>query len=183
MNAIETVQIGDDMPRLGTVAPDTSWGDVRGVVVSWVAGPRRGKTEFIDLGPVLFTYKIYQPLRADRDLFRTVHLIDGGAALAWGAEDAIDLAATTVERLAEEVMQADDFSEWLKRNGLTFEAAAASLGISRRLVAYYASGGKEVPRTITLACRYLDQERKRGAERGKEVIEVIVSAQQAGPRL
>lgn len=160
MNAIETVRIGDDMPRLGMVAPDTSWGDVRGVVVSWVAGPRRDKVEFIDLAPALFTYKLYQPLRCDRDLFRTVHVIDDGAAIAWGDDDAIDMAATTVERLAEEAMQAADFSEWLKRNGLTFEAAAASLGISRRLVAYYASGGKEVPRYIALACRYVDQLRE-----------------------
>src|SRR3954465_14728660 len=110
MNAIETIQIGEEMPRLGAVAPDTSWGDVRGVVVSWIAGPRRDKAEFIDLAPAVFTYKLYQPLRADRDLFRTVHLIEGGAAIAWGDDDAIDMAATTVERLAEEVMQADDFS-------------------------------------------------------------------------
>src|SRR3954467_406671 len=103
MSEIETVQIGEDMPRIGTVAPDPSWADARCVVVSWVSGPRQGKAEIVDLAPDIFAYKLYQPLRADRDLFNTVHVIDGGAALAWGTDDAIDMAATTVERLAEEV--------------------------------------------------------------------------------
>src|SRR4051812_36786524 len=67
------------------------------------------------------------------------------------------MAATIVERLAEEVMTFEDFSGWLKRNDLTFEAAAAKLGISRRLVAYYASGSKQAPRYISLACKYLDR--------------------------
>jgi hypothetical protein len=90
------------MPRLGTVAPVASHDNARRVLVTWAAGPRTGKAEEVDLTPVVFTYLLYKPLRLDCDLFRTVHLIDGGAAVAWGPDDAIDMPATLIERLAEE---------------------------------------------------------------------------------
>ena len=102
------------------------------------------------------TYKVYRPLRENPELFKSVHLTADGAAIAWGNDDAIDMAATTVERLAEEAMEPSDFRGWLERHHFTYEAAAAQLGISRQLVGYYA-GKHRVPRYIALACRYLDQ--------------------------
>ena len=71
-----------------------------------------------------------------------MHLTAGGTAIAWGDDGEIDMPATALERLAGEQMSGLDFSEFLARNKLTYEAAAASLGISRRLVGYYASGGR-----------------------------------------
>ena len=88
-----------------------------------------------------------------------MHLTAGGTAIAWGDNGEIDMPATALERLAGEQMSGLDFSEFLARNKLTYEAAAASLGISRRLVGYYASG-RPVPRHIALACRYLEAERQ-----------------------
>ena len=41
------------------------------------------------------------------------------------------------------------------RNNLSLDAAAGQLGISRRLVAYYAKN-RPVPRYIALACKYLE---------------------------
>ncbi|HUJ83957.1 MAG TPA: MucR family transcriptional regulator, partial [Candidatus Acidoferrales bacterium] len=87
--------------------------------------------------------------------FQTVHIVEGGAAIAWGDGDEIDIAATTVERLADESMTPADFSAFLQRHSLSFDAAAAQLGISRRLVAYYVKE-REIPRYIALACAYLD---------------------------
>jgi hypothetical protein len=104
------------------------------------------------------TDELYKPLRDNLDLFKTVHMIEGGSAIAWGDDDAIDMAATSVERLAEEQMTSADFRAWLEQHKLTYDGAAAQLGISRRLVAYYADQ-RQVPRYIALACRYLDLER------------------------
>jgi hypothetical protein len=40
----------------------------------------------------------------------------------------------------------------MARNDLTLDAAAVALGLSRRMLAYYRSGSKPVPRTVALAC-------------------------------
>ena len=58
-----------------------------------------------------------------------------------------------------------DFSAFLERHALSLDAAAAELGISRRLVAYYAKE-REVPRYIALACAYLDEALTLAAEPG-----------------
>jgi len=141
------------MPRLASVAHH----DGMEIVVSWRTGLRAGKADVVDLAPGIMTYKVYRPLRDDPELFKSVHVTDDGTAIAWGADNAIDMAATTVERLAEETMTSSDFRAWLERHALTYEAAAAQLGISRRLVGYYASK-RRVPRYIALACRYLDSQ-------------------------
>ena len=42
--------------------------------------------------------------------------------------------------------------DWMWRNGLNLDEAAAALGLSRRMVAYYRSGQKPIPKSIWLAC-------------------------------
>lgn len=159
MSETDVVEVGEQMPALAGVRPvgPTS------IVVEWSQGSRTGRREVVDLAPVLLTLKAYRPLRENAALFQTVRAIRGGSAIGW-SEDAhmdddeitIDMSADTVERLAEETMTSADFKAWLDRHRLTFDAAAAELGISRRLAAYYASG-RQVPRYIWLACACLDQ--------------------------
>ena len=48
---------------------------------------------------------------------------------------------------------AAEFIRWRARHGLSLTAAAQALGLSRRLIAYYASGERAVPRTVLLACK------------------------------
>jgi len=145
--------IGEQMPRVGSVSHHGAYE----IVVSWVSGPRETNADIVDLAPVILTHKFYRPLRDNPEMLKTVHIIADGAAIAWGDDDAIDMAATTIERLAEETMDSADFRVWLERHKFTYDAASAQLGISRRLVAYYASR-RRVPRYIALACRYLDSE-------------------------
>jgi len=155
----DIVHIGEPMPTLASVLPVGA----TTIGVEWADGPRAGRREVIDLAPILFRLKFYRPLRDDPDLFRAVSVIRGGSAIGWGDEGddaSLDMAATTLEQLAEETMTPADFKAFLDRNGLSFDAAAAQLGVSRRLVAYYASG-HAVPRYIALACRYLDQSEAR----------------------
>jgi hypothetical protein len=85
------------MPRLSSVAHH----DGMKVTVCWRSGPRTNKTDIIDLAPMIMAYKFYRPLRDNPELFKSVHLMADGAAIAWGDDDAIDMAATTIERLAE----------------------------------------------------------------------------------
>jgi transcriptional regulator with XRE-family HTH domain len=49
------------------------------------------------------------------------------------------------------------FRAWRRRLGLTQEAAAEALGLKRRMIQYYESGGRdgrpvEIPKTVRLAC-------------------------------
>lgn len=151
----DIVQVGETMP---VIAEALAVGE-SSVSVTWAEGPRVGRREIVDLAPLIFGAKFYRPLRDAPDLFRTVRPIRGGTALGWGNgedEAELDMASTSVERLAEESMTPAEFSTFLDRHKLTLDAAAAQLGISRRLVAYYAKS-REVPRYIALACAYLDR--------------------------
>lgn len=57
---------------------------------------------------------------------------------------------------------AAEFLRWRWRHGLSLAAAAEALGVSRRTVAYYASGTREVPRTVLLACKGWERAREEG---------------------
>jgi hypothetical protein len=147
----QVISIGEPMPRLARVAHHSTYE----IEAGWAAGStREHNADLVDLAPLILTHKLYKPLRDNPDLLKTVHVIEDGSAIAWGADDAIDMAATSIERLAEEQMTSADFRAWLERHKLTYDAAAAQLGISRRLVAYYADQ-RPVPRYVALACRYI----------------------------
>jgi len=57
----------------------------------------------------------------------------------------------------------EEITEWMQRNGLTQTAAAEALGISRRMLVYYLTGEKPVPRTVALACLGWEVERANAA--------------------
>jgi Protein of unknown function (DUF2442) len=52
---------------------------------------------------------------------------------------------------------------WMLRNGLSLSGVAQALGISRRMVSYYRTAAKAIPRSIWLAC--LGWEATRPSER------------------
>ena len=149
MNEIDNAVFGSDgpMPRIGGVRAI----DGNSVRVNWIEGARAGRTETVDLSPLIDNLKFYEPLRRNKKLFATAHLIEDGNAIAWGKDDAIDMAASSIERLAEEAMTTDDFAAFLDRNSLTHQGAASALGRSRRQIEYYLSVGF-IPRVIALAC-------------------------------
>jgi hypothetical protein len=122
------------------------------VGIAWSAGSRAGTTETLDLSPIINAFKFFRPLRTDRAFFATVHPISDGNAIAWGDDENIDLAATALERLAEETMTALDFREFLSQQKLTETALAAILGYSRRQIVSYANGERPIPRVVSLAC-------------------------------
>jgi hypothetical protein len=149
MNEIDNIVMSsaEPMPRLGAVRAV----DGGSVQVNWVAGARAGRSETVDLLPLIDAFKFYDTLRRNAALFATVHLIEDGHAIAWGDDESIDMPATSIERLAAEAMTAEDFAAFLERNRLTHQGAASALGRSRRQIEYYLTTGA-IPRTIALAC-------------------------------
>ncbi len=146
MSATEMVSTGVPMPTLASVKPD---GHQR-VCVTWAAGSRAGRIERVDLSPLIGTHRLYAPLRDNQELFESVHLVRQGRALAWG-DGEIDMSAKSVERLAREMMSRDEFADFLARNRLTRQSAAAALGYSIRQIGYFLQG-REIPRVVALAC-------------------------------
>jgi hypothetical protein len=118
--------------------------------VAWSEGTRAGRTEVVDLTPLIGRLKYYAPLRSDRHLFATAHLADEGESVEWG-DAGIDMAATSIERLADEAMTASGLAAFLRRNDLTHQSGAAVLGYSKRQIENFLAG-HEIPRVLALAC-------------------------------
>ncbi len=156
MSAIDRIDSGKPLPRLANVICVD--GQHRIVSLTWLSGSRAGRTETVDLSPLIDTHKFYAPLRKNAALFATVHIINDGGAIAWGNDD-IDMGAPSIERLARESMTADDFRAFLDRNKFTQDVAAAWLGSSKRSLAYYLEQGV-MPRWLALACVGLEVQKR-----------------------
>src|SRR5262249_12822689 len=98
MSETDIISVGDPLPLIDNIAP----ADVYSVVLTWLSGARQGVVETVDLAPYVLTFKLFRPLRENRDLFETVHVAADGAAIAWGGNNEIDMPATAIERLAAE---------------------------------------------------------------------------------
>ena len=146
MSGNDIVDSGIPLPRIGTVQPLHDFV----LRVRWAEGPRAGREDFVDASPAIFSYKVYRPLR-DENLFLTGTLAEDGDAVAWGDDADLMMSADTIQSLAQESWTPKEFLEFLTRNRLTQEAAAALLGRSRRQIATYATKGP-IPRVIALAC-------------------------------
>jgi hypothetical protein len=159
--------VADAMPKIAAVKPAS---DYR-VFVVWSGGSRARRADVVDLSPLVLSMKFYSTLRKDRRLFESVHLIDDGEALAWGDDNAIDMPATSVERLAEDCMTAADFKAFMVRHKFTQVSLAAELGYSRRQINYFLSGDQPIPRVCVLACKEIDSRRL-----GAPVVSVVTGA-------
>ena len=161
MSGIDNAVVGKKLQRLCAVSFHSGYE----IEVKWDDATRNGGLDVVDLAPLLFRMKFYAPLRENSALLNTVHIINDGSAIAWGADDELDMATTSVLRLAEEMMTPADFGAFMKRHDFTFGRVAAELGISPRLAAYYAKE-RSVPRYIALACHCIDM--KGGGARGQD---------------
>src|SRR5215475_13030306 len=156
MSATEFEDTGAPLPRISEIR---ALPDFRLAIV-WAAGSRTGRADFVDLAPVINTYKLYRPLRNNEELFRTARLVDHGNVVEWG-DGTIDMPAELIKDIANEAMTPLDFAGFLRRNDLTQEAAAALLGYSRRQIENFVSTGL-IPRVVALAC--YGYEARSGAE-------------------
>jgi hypothetical protein len=123
----------------------------------------------VELEEFLRGYKIYAPLLNSPELFAAARLGEWGWDVVWpmpGGED-LDISASTLHRLAleqaGEAMPRDQFRAWRENQGLSLTGAAETLGLSRRMVAYYDSGERIIPKTVMLACKGVELERRRAS--------------------
>lgn len=122
-----------------------------------------GKRFSIDLGGLIGRIRGLHAL-ADRRFFARVGVGEDGHSIVWPGE--LDIGADRLFELALEQSGRPgnaEFIRWRWRNGLSLSAAADALGMSRRQVAYYASGEHPVPRTVLLACKGWEAERQHAA--------------------
>ena len=139
------------LPRIIAVVADKKPLTLR---IQW----KDGDESRVDVSGLVNTFRTYEPLRASPDLFRQVQLGEFGTDVVWN--DAIDMAADTLWRLAQEqsgvTMSSEAFKHWRERKAYTLGTAAQALGLSRRMVAYYEQGAKPIPRVVALATRALE---------------------------
>ena len=143
-------------PRIASIEPV---GPLR-ARVTWADGDRKGRTDLVDLSPLVLSLKFYRPLRTDRDLFDTARVVRNGRAIEWG-DGSIDMSAPSIEQLAHETMTCKDFAAFLSRNKLTQESAGAALGYSKRQIINFLKGTSEVPRVVALACHGFETARSK----------------------
>lgn len=122
-----------------------------------------GKTTTVDLSEPVQRLKGMRPLR-DASAFARVAKGEGGHSIEWPGK--INMGADRLWEMSLEQsghLDAVEFIRWRWRYGLSLSDAAEALGLSRRQVAYYASGERTVPRTVLLACKGWEVEKHSAA--------------------
>jgi len=114
-----------------------------------------GQQFTVALDEIIGKHTTLAPL-ADPEVFATATIGKGNDTVIWANNDNLELAADNLR--ARAVKQAGECSHeliwnWMAKHGLTLDRAAQELGLSRRMLAYYRSGEKPVPRTVALAMK------------------------------
>jgi hypothetical protein len=107
----------------------------------------------LDLAPVIARHKALS-LLAHPELFATAQVDARGGYILWEGED-IEMAADNLRHLAIEQSGGighERLWQWMYRLDLTQQQTAEKLGISRRMLNYYLSGAKPIPKIVWLAC-------------------------------
>lgn len=108
----------------------------------------------VNLVEVIRSLRALDPLKDER-VFMKAHLGDFSDTVVWPGDEALELAADNLRAMGIEQtggISHEFIVRWMHDNELNLDSAAAALGMSRRMVAYYRSGAKAVPRTVALAC-------------------------------
>lgn len=118
----------------------------------------------VDVKPIIAKHPTLRELGKPA-VFKRAKLGDWGGSVTWGTDD-LELAADNLR--ARAIEQAGGYSHevilnWMARHGMTLDSAAEALGLSRRMLAYYRSGEKPVPRTVALACLGWEAEQRLAA--------------------
>ena len=110
-----------------------------------------GETLQVDVAPVLRKTAALRPL-LEPQVFARAHLSQWGHGVEWfDTELAADNLYAWAQEQAGKVSH-QWFDGWMRSNELSLSSAAAALGISRRMVSYYRTAAKPIPRAIWLAC-------------------------------
>jgi hypothetical protein len=120
-----------------------------------------GNVVEVDLAPLIARSRAMRRL-ADPERFAAVRVGDYGWSAYW--DDDAEMSSDRLMEMALEQQGRSDaveFRRWQERNGLSLNAAAEAIGLTRRTVSRYRTGAARVPRTVTLACKGWEAERGR----------------------
>lgn len=124
------------------------------IIVNW----DDGYTAEIDLAPIIAKHSALKPL-LDQEVFHRIRVSSDEWSLEW-PKCGIDFGSEQLHRWAREqageIMPAKAFRAWMQRHGMTLDAAAEALGLSRRTIAYYLSEEQAIPKTVMLATEGYD---------------------------
>ena len=135
----------------------------RRLTIHWKHGAITTK----DLRRDIASRSILAPLRSAK-IFARVRVLDGGYAIGWPRTE-IEFAADGLwydshpSELPwpDAVMTAAEFKAWMRNENLSLASTAELLGLSRRTIAYYASGERKIPRVVFIACMAVASVRER----------------------
>jgi hypothetical protein len=121
-----------------------------------------GETLEVDVAEQLRAIPSLTPILAP-EVFATAHLADWGGSVEWfdtefGADNLYAWAKEQAGQASHE-----QFDGWMRRNQLSLTTAAEALGLSRRMVSYYRTAQRSIPKTVWLACLGCDYLRQKAA--------------------
>ena len=105
----------------------------------------------VDVERVLRKIPSWKKLLAPK-VFAKAHIAEWSQGIEWfdtelGADNVYAWAKEQAGEVSHQM-----FDRWMYRNELSLNTAAEALGISRRMVSYYRTAQKPIPRAIWLAC-------------------------------
>ena len=128
--------------------------------ITWTTG----ETLRADVADWIRRFQVLQPL-IDPTLFNRARVGWYGHSIEW--TDEIELGADQLyDRCKEQAGEPSPrtFDAWMHRNDLSLSTAAEALGLSRRMVAYYRTGSRPIPKVVGLACTGWEVEQRRNSE-------------------
>ncbi len=112
-----------------------------------------GVTLPLDLAPFTNLYPALAALK-DPALFSTARVDERGGYVVW-IDDDMEMGADNLRSMAVEQAGGignERLANWMHKHSLTQANAADAVGVSRRMLNYYLSGAKAIPKTVWLAC-------------------------------
>lgn len=107
----------------------------------------------INLAPLVRKFKSFVSLKTPA-IFAKVQVDDWGHALEW--PKGLDMGADRLYELSREqagLPTASQFNEWMEQHHLSLTDAANALGMTRRMMTYYRTGSRPIPKVVMLACK------------------------------
>jgi len=122
-----------------------------------------GQVARVDFAEMAQRLPVFAELK-NPDFFNCAEVADWGHTLQWPNGEGLD-ADRLMEMALEQAGHADalTFRRWQDRHGLSLAQAASAIGLSRRTVSQYRTGARPVPRTVALACKGWEAERRSAA--------------------
>jgi hypothetical protein len=120
-----------------------------------------GKTMPVNLAEPISALEVFAALE-DPAVFASATVADYGWSVEWanGASIAAERLYQRALAQAGRAMPTEAFRAWMNTHHLSLTEAAAAIGLTRRTVSQYSSGNRPIPRTVALACKGWEVERR-----------------------